>query len=98
MANNPTSKDKTSDNMWNESATRAIDFVIFPTISSTKKKEQVKVRVHRRRNVLPDKKWGAILEKKWESEEKKKKKNKKKVWSKNKNKHKNKKNNDRKSS
>jgi hypothetical protein len=40
--------------MWNESATRAIELEMYPTVISTTKNDPVKASIDRRRHVLPE--------------------------------------------
>jgi hypothetical protein len=43
-----------SDNMWNESATNAIEFVKWPTTISTRKKLDVRKNIDTSRHFLPE--------------------------------------------
>ena len=44
----------TSDNIWNESATRANEPVAYPTTNSTMKKPNVNDNIDARRHALPE--------------------------------------------
>ena len=47
-------KAATSDSMWKESAINAMELVIWPTMSSTKKKDTVKLNMDRSRHFFPE--------------------------------------------
>ena len=50
---NATTNAATSDNMWKLSAIRAIEFVTYPTIISTRKKNAVNHNMVKRRHFFP---------------------------------------------